>query len=181
MNLQDIKTAVRDYLNNKVTVAISNPLTPEEGIIIGKNEGFCFSITVTNANTANGGISLKNVRYYLSVDNTIIGKLIVPPAPMVARSGCLLTNSVLTPGTQVGHMCLFPPSTDDRNYLYPGESDTIGTIVYATSILKGKAGTPPTESMTNIRFRVFAEIDMDDLFLKNEDSPTAYRILKVQY
>jgi hypothetical protein len=177
--LQDIRTAVQTYLDTKVSVAIS-ALTPQSGAQIGQNEEFCFSISVANATSAAGGVALKNVRYYLRVDNTTIGKLIVPAAPMVARSGYLVTSPALAAGSQVGEMYLFP--SDEKNYLDPGETDVIGTTVYTpTALVRGKSGTPATGSSTSIRFKVLAEVDQDYLFPKNEDSPSTARTLTVVF
>lgn len=169
-DLQNIRNAVRTYLNTRVTVLIS-ALTPEAGITIQPDEKFSFSITVTNATAATGGIALKNVRYRLWMQNYAVGKLIVPPHPMRAYSKWLETSIERTPGDEISDdMYLFPPN--EKNYLRPGETDTI-------SGLEGRAGDAPAGGTTDIRFKIRAEVDMDYLFPKHEDSPTIDRVLTV--
>lgn len=179
INLKDIRTAVQNYLNTKVNVSIST-VKPQTGTQIGQNEEFCFSITVTNASITNGGIALKNVRYRLWVEYPNVAKLIVPAAPLVARNGYYSDSTVLNAGTQVSDMVLFPPT--EKNYLNVGDSDTIGTINYSpTAEIRGKSGTPSSGSTTNISFRVYAEVDLDHLFPKHEDSSSALRKITVLF
>lgn len=170
INLQEIRTAVQTYLDTRVTVSIS-AITPATGSSIQPNENFSFSITVTNASAVAGGIALKNVRYCIWLDNYTVGKIIVPAAPMVARTGWLTSDPVLAAGTQVnGNMYLFPPN--ENNYLDPGESDTIS--------LTGRAGAAAAAGgTTNIRFKIRAEADLAYLFPKHEDSPSTSRSLVV--
>lgn len=169
INLQEIRTAVQTYLDTKVTVSIS-AITPATGASIQPNENFSFSITVTNASAAAGGIALKNVRYRIWLDNYTVGKIIVPAEPMVARTGWLTSDPALAAGKQVdGEMYLFPPN--EKNYLDPGESDTIP--------LTGKAGAAAAGGTTNIRFKIRADADLEYLFPKHEDSPSTSRSLVV--
>jgi len=183
-NLQEIRTAVQNYLDTKVTVSIG-PLVPVRGTVINPNEEFTFKITAINANAANGGVALKNVRWRIWVENPEVGKLIVPSAPMIARSGPNATYPQLDAGKEVAGMYLFPPGLpapfppglpapsiprlpiiwDPASYLHVGDTDTILG-------LKGKAGSAAGGGTTNIRLKILAEVDMDYLFPKNEDSPT---------
>lgn len=183
VNLQEIRSAVQNYLDTKVTVSISEKTPPQEGGQIGKNEEFCFAVTVTNANLALGGIPLKNVRYFLEAANPTVAKLIVPPAAVaVARLTKDASGFPIVPGTQVDYMWLFP--VGERSYLEAGEMDTIGTTNFANSAtqgLKGKSQTPPNGSTCEIKFKIFAEPDLDYLFPKNEDSATASRKILVEY
>lgn len=176
INLQEIRTAVINYIDTKVTVSIS-ALVPTTGDTIGPNEEFSFTLTAQNASAASGGIALKNIVWRVWVENEAVGKLLVPAAPMVARSSLSDTSS-LTPGSYVKEMYLFPPNIaylpplDAATYLGTGDTDTLS--------LKGKAGATPSGGTTNIRFKIYANVDMDWLFPKNQDSSTAAKVLLVE-
>jgi hypothetical protein len=169
INLQEIRTAVISYVDTKVTVSVST-IAPVTGASIGPNEEFSFTLTAKNADSASGGIALKDIIWRVWVQNDVVGKLIVPAAPMVARSGLSSSSAALTPGTQVREMYLFPP-TASGNYLHVGDTDTLS--------LKGKAGAAPAGGITNIQFKIYADVDMDWLFPKDQDSSTYTRELKV--
>jgi hypothetical protein len=158
VNLQELRTAVREYLNTKVTLTIST-LTPARGATINQSEDFTFSITAANATVALGGIALKNVCYHLRVRNPSVAELIVPPAPMVAHSGQTtespVDSPVLAAGAEVVEMYLTP--ADEKNYLTPGESDTISNLRGRTKMGTGGTGTV-------IEVRILAEVDMNYLF-----------------
>ena len=171
IELKDIRTAVRVYLNTKVAVSIS-PLVADVPGVISPNEGFTFSVTAINAASTEGGIALRNIRYHLSVANSSVAKLVVPPTtvaitraiPAVPVAGT--TDITLTPGTQVKEMFLFPLA--DRT-LTTGDTDTI-------SGLKGRAGALGN---TEINFDILADPDLEFLFPKNENSFTTSRPLSV--
>jgi hypothetical protein len=184
--LRDIRTAVQNYLDTHVTVTISAP-TPASGVTIQPNETFTFSITGTNSASPDA-IRLVNVRYHVSVANPAVAKLVVPatnPFPAVngitykARSGFFGPLVDLAPNAEVGEMFLFPsPSSsagpifiDRAGDLDVGDSDTIS--------LTGKAGAAAAGGNSQISCNIIAEVDLDFLFTKNEDSPTATRSLVV--
>jgi hypothetical protein len=165
--LRDLRVAFANYLDTKVTVSIALPVPAAgAGQLITPNEEFTFGVTVTNS-TAGDGLRLKNVRYAIDYANAAVADLIVPPAPMVARSNSSATSPVLTPGSRVDAMVLFPP--DEKNALEPGETESIS--------LRGRTGSSP--SSTNIRFRVLADPDLDYFFPKDQDTITALRPLTV--
>lgn len=168
INLQDIRTAVHDYLATKVTVSIS-ALTPAVPGTLNPNEEFTFSVTATNAATTVGGIKLINVKYHLKVTNSAVAKLIVPPATTAkARNGPSSSSDTLTPGTQVTEMFLFP--VGDKSQLAAGETDTI-------SGLKGKSGVAAGNTQITLECR--ADPDLDFLFPKNENSAPFPRTVNV--
>lgn len=169
INLQEIRSAVVSYVDSKVTVTIS-ALVPASGTSINPNEEFSFSLTVRNADAASGGIALKDVVWQVWVLNDAVGKLIVPPAPMVARASLSSGAAALPPGSQVREMFLFPPDAN-ANYLTVGDTDSIN--------LRGKAGPSGAGGSTNIQFKVHPDVDMDWLFPKDQDSATATRALTV--
>ena len=167
INLQEIRTAFQTYVDTKVSVSIS-ALAPAVPGTINPDEEFTFSVTVTNASTASGGISLVNVRYHIHVANPSVAKLIVPPvATATTRSGPTTAFPTLSPGTQVSEMFLFPISD---TLGAGGDSDTI-------SGLKGKSGG--AVGTTSIRFDIHADPDLSFLFPTNEISAQASRTLNI--
>ena len=173
INLQELRSAVINYVDTKVTVSISAPIS-STGPSINPNEEFSFTLTARNADAAAGGIVLKSVIWRVWVQNAAIGKLFVPAAPMVARSGLSSALPALPVGSQVGEMYLFPPSfplLDAGNNLAVGDTDTIA--------LRGKAGSAGAGGNTPIYFKIYADADMDWLFPKSQDSSTPSTILHV--
>lgn len=175
INLQDIRNAVVTYVDNKVNVSIST-LLPTGGNEINPNEEFSFTITAKNAIADSGGIPLKDIIWRIWVENEAVGKLTVPTG-ITARSGLSTTSTLLPAGTLVREMYLFPSSIaflpdDPKNYLGVGDSDTIS--------LKGRAMSNPSGGSSNIKFKIYADIDMDWLFPKDQDSSIATRALVVK-
>ena len=155
--------------------------------MINPNEQFTFSVTATNSSAADA-IRLVNVRYQVSVANPAVGKLVVPATnpdangiryrgPVGIFAGPLVD---LAPNAEVGTMFLFPPASSTGGPIFieragdldVGDSDTI-------SGLKGKAGPGAGGGNSQITCRILAEPDLDFLFPKFEDSPTATRVLNV--
>jgi hypothetical protein len=177
INLQEIRTAVINYVDMKVTVSIS-ALTPASGsgTTINPNEEFSFTLTAKNADAASGGIPLKNIIWYVWVENDVVGKLIVPAGLMVARNGPSINYTKLTAGSLVKEMYLFPtslflPPADPANYLGVGDTDAVN--------LKGKAGATPAGGDSKIQFKIYADVDMDWLFPQIQDTSTVTKILNV--
>src|SRR4030042_3910902 len=169
INLAEIRTGVKNYLNTKLVYYISQ-WTPATGGSIGPNEEFTFISTAINPAIAEA-IALTNVRWYFAVGDPSVAKLIVPQSPMIARSGPTNYYNKLTANTKVNAMYLFPPNTYS-NYLHVGDSDTI-------SGLKAIAGTNPNGGNTDIYMRIIADVDMEYIFPKNEDTPSYTRHLIV--
>ncbi len=174
INLQDIRTAVQTYLDTKVTVSISDPV-PVTGSQINPNEDFTFKISATNASSSAGGIRLKNVRYYVGVRNPSVVKLIVPSGilGMTARNSYSASGTTLKEGTQVDSMYLFPGSLSGTDLLSLDVGDTDEITVM------GKACSGPKGGTTSIDFRIYADIDMDYLFPKDENSSGASKSVTV--
>jgi len=170
INLNEIPAAVRAYLDTKITVSVS-PLTSAAGPTINPSENFSFSVTVTNANAALGGIALKNVRYILTVDNSAVGKLKVP----AIGSSTDLTGAVLAAGAEVAAFIYSPPT-----FVFIGDSAaTLGVGDADTQSFSGKAGAAVAGGTTTIRARILADVDLDQLFPKGEDTSVALRTLSV--
>ncbi|MBO0612325.1 hypothetical protein [Thiothrix fructosivorans] len=180
INLQDIRSAVINYIDTKVTVSIS-PLNPAAGLTVGPDEQFGFTLKAKNAD-----IPLKNVIWHVWVENSSVGKLIVPASPKAHSSLYPSEANKLTPGTSVAGMYLFPPSTIffpfpvvDAMPIIPDPAGYLGVDDTDSISLQGKAGSTATGGITNIRFNIYAECDMDWLFPKSQDSATAIRALTV--
>jgi hypothetical protein len=165
INLSDLRQAVIDYLNNKVTVVVSQ-LTPASGNVIGPGEKFTFSVTVTNASAANGGIALNNVRYVVSVGNANVATIRVP-SDGTALDGA---GHPINANADVGFFN-YDPSGDDLSYLQIGESDSIR--------LSGTAGTNSAGGNTTITARILADPDIYELFPRNERSTAGIRTVSV--
>lgn len=173
--LEDIRSAVQAYLNSSVQVSISQVTAP--GGLINPNEEFTFTVSAKNI----GGISLKNVRYYVGVKNPSVVKLKVPADPWKA-SYHLSPSIIITPepkaGDYVNFMYLFPPVPPsqfpflpNQSYLAAGETENI--------TLTGKADSNPQGGQTSIQFQIFADIDVDSLLPKNEDSSLIAKTINV--
>jgi hypothetical protein len=177
INLLDIRTAVQDYLNTKVTVTIS-PFRAEVPNALSPGEEFTFDITAANADDAGGGLKLVNVRYHIKVVDPAKAKLIVSTqgavGGWVSRSGPLETDPELAAYAEVSEMYLFPydllsNSGADTKTLNVGESDTLTN-------LKGKA---VSLGGTDVKCNIFADVDLDYLVPKNKNSPLTSRALTV--
>jgi hypothetical protein len=170
INLNEIPAAVKAYLDTKVTVTVSS-LIPAAGGSINPNEDFSFNVTVTNANAAAGGIALRNVKYRLSVDSAAVGKLRVPSI----GSSTDLAGAPLVAGAEVAAFIYTPPAFvifgDTAAYLSVGDVDT--------QSFSGKAGSGAAGGTTTIRARILADVDLDQLFPKGEDTAIAMRTLSV--
>ena len=166
INLRDIPEAVQNYMNTKVTVTVSN-FTPATGATIGPNELFTFNVTATNANAASGGITLKNVKYRIQSANAAVAKIKVPAGGI---STDLLGNP-LAVGTEVAAFIYDPSAGNVNDTLGVGDPDTIS--------LTGRAGASPAGGVTNIQARILADVDLDLLFPKNEDTSVVTRNITV--
>ncbi len=169
IDLIDIRKAVQDYLNTKATVSIS-PFRAEVPNAISPDENFTFDVTATNANAADGGLKLVNVRYHIKVVNPDKANLIVATQPVlggwVSRSGPLETDTELAAHAEVSEMYLFPYSllgSPDTKTLNAGETDTLTNI-------EGKA---LRVGGTDIQCDIIADVDINYLIPMNQDSATA--------
>ncbi|HEY0404665.1 MAG TPA: hypothetical protein VGC89_02990 [Pyrinomonadaceae bacterium] len=163
ISLKDIPDAVKAYLNNNVTVNISNP-TPDTGNSINPQEGFTFRVVARNANLADGGIDLTNVRYRVESTSLAVAgirRIVSAASAVTDLNGHPFPASA--PEFVVG-MIVTPSSTENLN-LGPGDADAFS--------FRGKAGAATTGGHASIRARILADVDQSLLFPKNEDSPVA--------
>jgi hypothetical protein len=165
INLQDLPKAVRAYLDEKVTVTISDP-TPSGGTFIEPDETFTFRVDVFNASAANGGIPLINVRYSIRVEHPDVLKIHVP------TTGSSLDGSghTIAPGTEVGFF-EFNPDSPASSTLQVGEADGLN--------FRGKAGPNRAGGSTRIQAKILADPDINALFPRNEDSSPGIRSVTV--
>ena len=167
INLQDIPNAVKAYLNTKVTVTIVGIVAAtESGTVINPNERINFKIRTKNADAANGGVALKNVKYRLSVDNPAVAKIEVPPTAVGKTTD--VAGVVLTPGTLVGAMIF-----DPKESIFELPVGDTQDITFAGQTGGATGGT------TTIRARVIADVDLDALFPTNEDTAPAAKTFSV--
>jgi hypothetical protein len=165
INLKDIPDAVRAYMNSKVPVLITQ-LKATAGTAISPSELFEIHIQVTNSDPA-ANVGLKNVKYRVSIDNPAVAKLIVPPTAVGKTTD--LAGGPLIAGQEVSAM-IFDPANSAFE-LPAGDLDTL--------VLTGKAGSTPGGGTTTVRARVLADIDLDALFPKGEDTPPTSKTLTV--
>ena len=167
INLEEIRTAVMNYVDSNVTITVTNLLTA--GPNINPGEGFSLRLNAANASASNGGIPLKNVVWWVSVQDETVFKLIVPDEPYVTRSGLSKSSPKLTPGTQVDEMYIFPRAVD--NYLAIGDTDSL--------TISCKAGSGSMGGACFIFAKVYASVDEEWLFPKEQDSITGGRYIEV--
>lgn len=163
INLRELRQACEDYVNNKVTVTVTQP-TPSSGTQINANEQFGFRVTAVNANSANGGVQLTNVRYRIEVNPTVPTNpnSATVKVPRLGRTTDLAGNP-LGGGAFVTAM-IHQPLLDAAAVLAVGESDTLG--------FDGKTGTE-NGGLFTIRARVIADVDEEFLFPDDQDSTSA--------
>lgn len=168
INLRDIPQAVNDYLANKVNVSIVG-VTPQSGSVINVDETFKFTVRARNANAANGGIRLKNVKYH--VFQTLVPQppgggdaeefkatIKVPPA-----SQGISTDDeqglTLQPGRFVTSLIFDPNPNTSPDILSVGEAANIEFTARADH--KGHTG---------INAKIIAEVDFAALFPVEESN-----------
>ena len=167
INLQDIRTAVRDYLDTKVTCYIS---TVRPGIPNAfPDELFKFDISVLNANAAAGGIRLKNVRYSISLSDPSIADLIIPSPKIGSCTSPYFPFDPFKEGEHKPSYILKPIDTDYKT-LDVGEQDFIGDLGGIAKKLGG----------CRIQFQILADVDTTYLFPRDETSTLVRRAFKVE-
>lgn len=181
INLQDIRDAVKDYLDTKVTTTVSE-FRPDVPNTINPNEHFKFDVTATNAKKNDGGLRLINVRYHLKVDKVngnAIAKLIVPSKNAASgyawfKGPSLNTDTeLLDPGRQVVEAWVQHygiPDDTNTPILEVGETDTINNI----------EGVAIDLGTTSVSCDVIADLDINYLIPTGEESPASSRQLTVQ-
>lgn len=159
IELQDLRSAVRDYIDSKVSVTVSSIL-PVTGDDINAGEYFKFNLTATNTSASSGGVQVKNIRFYVSVADPVQAKLIVPATTTAKAYGDSGLKSVLNPNDEVSSMYLTLPTGD--TVLTTGDSDSITS-------LRGKARVKGTFT---IKAALLVDPDLDYMFPVNEQTPT---------
>jgi hypothetical protein len=167
--LRDIRAKVKEYLDTKVTVTIS-PFTPAAGTSLGPGEKFTFKVTVANANAANFGVRLRNVKYRVSAGDGTVVKLVVP-----LTGGATDFDGVPLPGSAVVRRFIFHPfgldSEGDNFALDVGDTDSLS--------LTGIADTNPSGGLVRIKASILADVDLNYLFPKGENTVEVGKLLTV--
>ena len=162
INLADVPGAVKTYLDTKVSVGISL-FTPTTGVTIGPNETFTFNVEVKNALV--GGVALSNVKYRIAVANPAVAKIQVPAAG--------------TSTSPAGAPLLIGTFVDGFIYSPTGANSSLGVGDIDNLPLTGKAGPGGTGGTTKINARILADVDLNQLFPKGQDSALANEPLTV--
>ncbi len=153
INLSEIPAAVKLYLNVGVKTKIEG-ITPALGTSINPNESFSFTVRVTNADSANGGIAMANFKIRVLVETPSAAKLVVPSGGSAVNE----TGAALTAGALVSQFIFSP--LDQK----------LPVGIERTFVLSGKAGNVASGGFTKLRAKAFADVDLDQLFPKGEDT-----------
>ena len=125
---------------------------------INPNEEFILRLTATNDPYfgAVGGVRLVNVRWHVESVNAAVS-IVVPPAPLEARTGPTTDLPLLTAGDHVSELYIFPRY--GKKVLEQGETDEIE--------IRGFAENPGT---ILVMFNLLADVDADGLGLMDQTS-----------
>jgi hypothetical protein len=165
INLPDLPQAVRAYLDTKVAIQVSE-FTPAAGDSINPGETFTFSVRVTNASAANGGVALTNVRYHVLVSNANVTVRVPTGGSSLDGSG-----QPIEANDDVRFFNFNPAGNLGLSYLQLGETQSL--------MVTGTAGTNPAGGTSAITARIEADPDINALFPRNETTPTAFRNISV--
>ncbi len=153
INLSEIPAAVKLYLNVGVKTKIEG-ITPALGTSINPNESFSFTVKVTNADSTNGGIAMTNFKIRVLVETPSAAKLVVPSGgSAVDGSGAPLSAGALV-----------------SQFTFSPLDQKLPIGLERTFVLSGKAGTSVSGGFTKLRAKAFADVDLDQLFPKGEDT-----------
>lgn len=159
--LGDLRQATKDYLEDKVTIAIFDVFRTNIQL-----QEFEFTVKITNTSEANGGIGLVNVRYQVQLRP---GSYPPPPPSLIVPSG----GSSLGPGGQELPIGIgtdffdFQPSDENLAYLQMGESQSI----------KFQGTAPRSDVATFSLFvGIQADPDLNSIFPRNFTSARVERI-----
>jgi hypothetical protein len=131
INLPDIRTATRDYLEDSVTMTVTPPVPDVQGSI-NPAEEFTFNVKAANVGGPNG-VRLIGVIYHVTIAPGGVARLKVPATAPV-RATPNPSSPLLTPNSLVTEMFVFPSDP----VLDVGDTDFI--------TLKGKAGSAPASA-----------------------------------
>jgi hypothetical protein len=168
VNLDEIRTAVINYVDTKVTVRVAE--IDMTGTSINPGEPFSVVLEASNANAAAGGIPLKDVVWYVIIQRDDVATFTVPQPPVVARSGLSRFLPALTPGSQVREMYIFP-TTAVSNHLSVGDTDTL--------TVNCRAGSDAAGGTCFMFAKIFATVDHDWLYPPDQDSVSGVALISV--
>jgi hypothetical protein len=179
INLQDLRTAVQEYVRTKVTCTISPIRPPPPNTTLNTNEEFTFDVTVSNAPVTSGGIRLTNIHYLILPP---LWFPIIPPRPRLFKFRTPDKLAVGTAhsldGTQLGDKAWLDPGVGywidpapaAWKTLDPGETVTINGLMGKSL---DKVGN------TYIRFQIDADPDMEYLFPLGDGSTTTSKSFSI--
>lgn len=166
--LKDVRAELQHHLNSQVSTSAS--FRAGTGSVINAGESVLVDVTATNS-AAVDSVQLINVVYHLRIGSPAVARLSKPsPAQGVARSGPKPGDAaILDLAFPVAEYYLHPPAGTDPKVLTPGETDTIFGLP-AKALAAGS---------TSVYVNVLADLDLQWLFPKMEDSPTVSKTLTV--
>jgi hypothetical protein len=159
INLSDLRQAVLDYLENKVTILIG-PFNPLHGHVINPKEVFTFNVGVRNASAADGGIALTNVRYQVSVSNGNVATIRVPGnGTSIDRVG-----QPIAAGSEVGFFIFTPGSATPEDTAL----SQLGVGEFNSLFLTGRGGSNSAGGSATITVRIKADLELFQNQLSSE-------------
>ena len=167
IELSDISASVVDYLNNHVTVEVSDV---SSGGTIEKDDDGTFSVTVTNA-AAPDGVRLVNVRYHLFFDTPGVAKFVADGSALAPNRETINPNDpILGSGDEVDVLFVFPAA----GFLSQAELD-IGEV----TVLEGRKVRGKRVGDATIKCHIHADVDEAHLFPQSENSPNGNKQFSV--
>ena len=166
LTLSDIPAAVADYIQQNVTVTVTQV---KHGIssVLQPNEKGKFDVVVTN----NGGVRLTDIVYELSISPDSVAKLISPSGMLMgARKGLDPASDVIANGDETAKMFLFPLDALSFSSVDAGQSVTNPELQVTTKRSLGVA---------TITCTIHASVDQASLFPADQESTAATRKLTV--
>jgi hypothetical protein len=166
LSLSDIPAAVADYIQNNVTVTVTEV---KHGIstVLQPNEKGKFDVTVTN----NGAVRLTSIIYELSISPGDVAQFLSPSGMLMgAREGLDPSSAVIPNGQETTRMFLFPLDVLNFSSVDPGETVTNPELQVTTKHDLGDA---------TIKCTIHATVDQDSLFPADQESSVAKRKLTV--
>jgi hypothetical protein len=172
--LNDIRQATKSYLDNRVRCSISEVI-PDVPNVLSPKEKFTFSITARNAGSSDlsgDSTRLKNIVYHVWIVETTKAQLIVPPT---AKGTAYSTFPIVGLGPVLSPLVDGKENLVNSYFLKPPEGDFKFLDVAEADTIIGLRGIAKELGNFTIKFEIYADLDLDWLFPKGENSGEATR------
>lgn len=151
LQMIDIAGAKTSYLTNKINAKLTGPI-PSSGQTINVGEQFTFSVKISNASVANGGVNLINVSYEFRMGHfgTPAFDLIVPPKAKGVATDTRAGDNTYAPGQLV-----------DSYYLHHKYVIAAGDVVVIDDLagVAQKQGSGAVHCLVWFTFQPLADLD----------------------